>query len=290
MEPMYDHIFKEKLNMEDTSGQFVLCTEMSMNPRANREKLIQIMVETYNVGGFYLASAAVMSLLESGRTSGYVLESGHGCTMPVPVYEGHYIPHAVMKVNTSGYELRFYLDRSLSKHNSIPTTEIEYRVLADIKKLFFVSMDYKNELEKLKASPAKYQLPDGETITIEEERCVCPEVYFDPEIVGDDRNGIHKTIFQSIQKCDKDLHELFYKNIVLGGGSTLFPGFPERLESELRQISGYKGEIKVTPSTGILSAWRGACILAKSSAFPSMVLTKADYEEHGPALIHKMCF
>ena len=293
IELFYDNVFKEKLGIGDTDGKIVLCTERSLNPKANREKLTQIMFEQFNAGGFYLANCAAMTLIESGRTSGYVLESGDGCTMPVPIYEGCILRHAVMKVLSCGNDLRYYLVRSLDNLNdlnSVSLLQSNRGVITDIKRLCYVSMDYINDIEHLKMSPAQYQLPDGNTILVAEERCMCPEIYFDPFINGEEMQGIHETIHHSIQRCDIDIRGLMYQNIVLGGGSALFPGFPERLESELRKISGYKGQIKVTPSTGILSAWRGACMLAESSTFPSMILTKDNYDEYGPSLVHRMCF
>ena len=54
----------------------VLMTEAPLNPKSNRDKMTQIIFETFNERAFYVAIPAVLSLYASGRTTGIVLDSG----------------------------------------------------------------------------------------------------------------------------------------------------------------------------------------------------------------------
>lgn len=70
-----------------------------------------------------------------------------------------------------------------------------------------------------------YTLPDGSQVEIGSgARIRAPEVLFKPDLIGSEFEGVHEVLVNSIQKSDLDLRKVFYQNIVLSGGSTLFKG------------------------------------------------------------------
>ncbi|KAG2251233.1 hypothetical protein Bca52824_081369 [Brassica carinata] len=226
MEKIWHHTFYNELRVAPEEHP-VLLTEAPLNPKANREKMTQIMFETFDVPAMYVAIQAVLSLYASGRTTGIVLDSGDGVSHTAPIYEGYALPHAINRLDLAGRDLSDALRNILTEREE-------------------------QEVETAKSSSAiekTYELPDGQVITIAAERFRCPEVFFQPYFVGMEAPGIHETTYNSIMKCDVDIRKDLYGNIVLSGGSTVF--------QELL----------------IVGMW----------------ISKAEYEESGPAIVHRKC-
>merc|ERR1712232_677668 len=116
---------------------------------------------------------------------------------------------------------------------------------------------------------------NGKTLTLGSERFRCPEVLFRPSLVGKEFPGIHSLVYDSIQKCEVDLRKNLYRNIVLCGGSTLFPGFEERLEKELKALTSYEINL-VAPKDRGHTVWRGGAVLASLPAFQNSWVSKQE--------------
>jgi len=252
------------------------------------------MFESFNVPALYLACDAVMSLYASGRTTGIVLDIGNSARA-VPIYEGHYIPHAVQYGEVGGTDLTDHLMKLLTADGYSFTTTAEREIVRDIKeKLCYVPFDLGDELTRYASSAElnkSYELPSGEVINVRKPRVLCPEVLFNPKLIGSDIPGIHELVYSAISQSDPDLHYYMAQNIVLSGGSTMFPGLADRLQQELRAKMPADCKLKViAPPERKYSTWIGGSIMGSLSTMQAMWITKEEYDESGPAIVHRKCW
>ena len=170
--------------------------------------------------------------------------------------------------------------------------------MRDIKeKLAFVAEDFDEALTTANTNSdlvKDYELPDGQVISVGAERFRCSEPLFQPSLIGKESEGVHKLAYESMMKCDIPIRRDLLANTVLNGGSTMFPGMKVRMTKELRSLAPDSiggDEVKViAPPERKYAVWSGGSILSSLSTFQEMWISKDEYDESGPGIVHRKCF
>ena len=104
MELFLKFLFEDELRV-NISEHPVFFTEIPFNPKLNREKLIELIFETYKAPSFFIKNHGVLSLLSSGGNTGVVVESGDEITNIIPIYEGYQIQNTIKRINLGGRDI-----------------------------------------------------------------------------------------------------------------------------------------------------------------------------------------
>ncbi|XP_003217601.1 actin-3-like [Anolis carolinensis] len=290
LEMLWHHIFYTELSVcpEELA---VLVTDAPLSPTTNREKMAELLFENFEVPAMVVAHQSLLSVYSYGRIGGLVIGSGYGTSYTAPVHDGYIIPHATYRLDISGKALTDYLAKLMGESGN-PFHKDEMDVVCQIKeKCCYIPEEYESELDTdEKKYLMDYTLPDRQVISIGSERFRCPEVLFNPTMLGFPEVGLHIQAINSIRKCKLERQADMISNVLLAGGTTMLRGFSDRIKRELQKI-------EPTSQVGILaspnrtfSAWLGGSIVASLNAFQNVWISRQTYNEKGPFVVHRHCF
>ncbi|URE28005.1 Actin-related protein [Musa troglodytarum] len=296
MEDLLRHVLYTDLGWEVGDEGQILFAEPLFTPKAIREQLVQLMFETFNVSGFYASEQAVLSLYAVGRISGCTVDIGHGKIDIAPVCEGAVQHIASKRFQIGGIDLTNLLAQELRKSN--PLMNIDISEVEKLKEQYARCAEDQAAFEETQRTWPKetHTLPDGQTITIGREGYIVGEALFQPSILGLEEYGIVEQLVRSISSVSSENLRQLLENTMLCGGTASMSGFEERFQKEANLCSSSIRPSLIKPpeympeNLSKNSAWMGGAILAKVVFPQNQHVTKGDYDETGPAIVHKKCF
>ncbi|PKA59234.1 Actin-related protein 7 [Apostasia shenzhenica] len=294
MEDLLRHVLYTGLGWEMGEEGQILFTDPLSTPKSVREQLVQMMFETFNVSGFYASEQAVLSLYAVGRISGCTVDIGHGKIDIAPVCEGAVQHIASKRFEIGGVDLTNLLAQELQKTN--PHAQIDINEVEKLKERYACCAEDQSSFNNTQTcQKEKHTLPDGQVITVERERYIVGEALFQPSILGIEEYGIVDQLFRSISSVSPELHRQLIDNIVLCGGTASMTGFEDRFQKEAILCSFMRPSLVKPPeympeNLPKNSAWMGGAILAKVVFPQNQHITKAEYDETGPTIVHRKCF
>jgi actin-related protein 3 len=321
MEKYWQRCLYQYLNC-DPEEHYVLLTEPPMNTPENREYTAEIMFETFNVPGLYIAVQAVLALCASLLTktdangknaavTGTVIDSGDGVTHIIPVFEGYVIGSCIKHIPLAGRDVTNFMINQLRDRGEKLPPEDSLNVAKKIKEMYcYVCPDIVKEYIKYDKEPetrfrefkGKHARTGQEyTIDIGYERFLGPEIFFSPEIFSSDfTTPLPEVVDQTVQACPIDTRRPLYRYITLSGGSTMFKHFVKRLERDVKRkvkerydyTAAKYPDLNIKPiEVNVIThrfqrfaVWFGGSMLAFQDEFLGFFHTRAEYEEQGPRI------
>mmetsp|Transcript_107354 Transcript_107354/g.256436 ORF Transcript_107354/g.256436 Transcript_107354/m.256436 type:complete len:377 (-) Transcript_107354:101-1231(-) len=285
----------DELKVQPQNHPFLL-TEAPLNPTVHRELLAEHLFEELQVPALQVAHSGSLALYATNSRTGLVIEVGDGVAQTVPLYDSYMIFNAVKRRDFGGRDLTAYLGELLRTEVGYKPDnskgDVDWRTLTAVKESMcrVRQRDTTNHEDTNPAASGTYQLPDGKVLHREQD-CLaqCAEALFQPArlLKRDEEEGIQKMATDSILACSRDILKDLAGNIVLSGGSMLFPGMCRRVEQELQALlpSTIKAAVSRVASPAY-AAFTGGSIVASMPDLQKTFMTKAEYEEYGAAFIH----
>lgn len=313
---VWDHLFGKEMFKVDFADTSIIITEPYFNFTTIQESMNEILFEEYQFQSVLRINAGSLSAQHFFHTNSkqlccLVVDTGFSFTHIVPYCRSKKMKEGIRRINVGGKLLTNHLKEIISYRqlHVMDETHVINQVKEDVcyvSQQFYKDMEIAQQKGEENTVMRDYVLPDfssikkgfckpreemvfsgkyktGEQILrLANERFAVPEMLFHPSDIGIQEMGIPEAIVNSIEAMPEEMQPHFYQNIVLTGGNTLFPGFKERMEAELRSLAPAHLPVTVLmPENPITYSWEGGKLLSHNPDYDEMVVTRDDFEENG---------
>ena len=291
MTELWQTAFDDQLQI-DCMDRDLIMTEMSLTNKLNRQRITEIMFETFGFGRFFLGNQSVFALMGTGRMTGIVINSGFETTHIVPIIDGMSVTNSIQREMLGGNHVTEYMMQLLRENGIYPRNYAEFRLynMAKDEQVFFKEYAMQNSLRPSKQREemnssfnrgfyAQKQL--GDTMIR------CPEILFNPNLNFLDVKPIHQMFVDSYNSLSEDLKETCKSHIVLAGANTMIGGFTKKMEIEVNKLMNCHFHFQA-PKNRDLLAFKGASVFGTTD-IENQWVTADEFEEYGSAIITRKC-
>ncbi|XP_056138130.1 actin-related protein 6 [Lampris incognitus] len=313
---VWDHLFGKEMFKVEFADTSIVITEPYFNFTSIQESMNEILFEEYQFQSALRINTGSLSAhryfqMNPSELCCMVVDSGFSFTHIIPYCRGRRMNDGIIRINVGGKLLTNHLKEIIS-YRQLHVMDETYVINQVKEDVCYVSQDFYKDMEVAQKKGEEntvmrdYVLPDfssikkgfckpreemiftgkyktGEQILrLTNERFAVPEMLFHPSDIGIQEMGIPEAIIHSIRCMPEEMQPHLYRNIVLTGGNSLFPGFRERLYNEVRALAPSDLLVSVLqPPNPICYPWEGGKLLARNPDYDEMVVTRQDYEENG---------
>ncbi|KAJ2774048.1 NuA4 histone acetyltransferase subunit [Coemansia nantahalensis] len=329
-EKIWEYAFKTRLRVRAEEHP-VIVSEAAWNTSEQRAKLVELAFEKFQCPAFFVCKTPVLAAFGTGRHTGLVVDVGGESASACAVYEGYCLTKTIRRQALGGEQLTAHILSQLRaefNYEPTPLFDIKSKTPTDIQRLpavarrnragvtdsYLSAMRHRLTLEfkesaceilerpfaksYAESKPHKpFEFPDGFNASFSAMRYALPEALFNPKDYYSGPGagslvGVHELALRSVVASDIDLRPHLLNSVVLAGGSSLFPGFADRMSLALQEaIPGSRLKL-YCPTSAIerkVTAWLGGSILGSLGTFHQLWISRAEYDEHGASIVDKRC-
>lgn len=210
IEKLYHQLFYNELRCAPEENAILLTTQ-PMNPASYHEKLVEIMIETFQIPQISIQTKPYLSFFESGLDTGMAVQIGDGVMSTVAAINRTPVKNSSVQSNLAGKDLSHFLQVSLSQLGHYFTREEEGTVYSIKEKLCYVAKQFDEELKRASfsqlESPMQFETPNGDIVVLNQERFCTPEILFNPSIMERSEPSVQNIVLQTISQVDQQLQD-----------------------------------------------------------------------------------
>nr|BBC28470.1 actin-related protein, putative SWR-C component [Yamagishiella unicocca] len=287
VEAMYNHALRDRLGVKPEEFALMLA-EPTHNSRAARERLVELVFETFQAPALFVAKNAMLSAFATARQTALVVDAGYRSTTAAAVQDGYVLQKTVTRTSLAGQVLnhaaqavadakytplrpRFAFKRQEVKPGEFQVVPLDTTGITNSFRMYHieqVASDMKEavcrtsetrffEAEGVNVPTVVYELPDGQELYLGPERFRMAELLFQPTFASHfpglalppDVRSVPEVVVETINKCDVDLRKDMYSGAILTGGTSLTHGLKERLEKEVSDLSPPAAKVKMVAAS-----------------------------------------